>query len=83
MTGTDRPAVSTGIGWLPALGVALAALYPAVHGAYWAIPLTGAAAWAGVGVWRAVQLLGMIHGHLWWRDVEVPANDDAQEDDAR
>ncbi|MEU0078453.1 hypothetical protein ABZY58_11205 [Micromonospora tulbaghiae] len=81
VTSSEQPALRTGLGWLPALGIAAVGLYPVVHGAYWAIPVTAAAAWAGVGVWRAVRLLGMIHAHQWWRDVEVPAADDTQEVD--
>jgi hypothetical protein len=47
-----------------------------VHGVYWAIPVTAAATATGIGVWKAVQLLGLVLNHLHWRDVEVPAADD-------
>ncbi|MGW4295164.1 hypothetical protein ACWEH1_19190 [Micromonospora chersina] len=57
--------------------VAVAAgLYPAMHGVYWAIPLTIAAVGGAIGIWRAVVLLGMVMNHLHWRDIEVPAADD-------
>jgi hypothetical protein len=68
--------LSTGIGWAGALVVVVAGIYPAVQGVYWAIPASAAAAATGIGVWRAVQLLGMILNHLHWRDIEVPADDD-------
>ncbi|MCI4066070.1 hypothetical protein MRQ36_27400 [Micromonospora sp. R77] len=72
---TSKP-LSTSISWPAALVVALAGLYPAVQGAYWAIPVTAAATATGIGMWKAVQLLGLILNHLHWRDVEVPAADD-------
>jgi hypothetical protein len=72
----DRPAISTSMRWPAVLVVVLAALYPAVHGVYWAIPVTAAATATGIGVWKAVQLLGLVLNHLHWRDVEVPAADD-------
>lgn len=75
-TADEQPAVSISLGWLPALGVAAAALYPALQGAYWAMPLSGAAAWAGIGVWRIVHIQGLILNHMHWRDVEVPASDE-------
>ncbi|MEU3456923.1 hypothetical protein ABZ671_25480 [Micromonospora sp. NPDC006766] len=65
--------ISTGIGWAGALVAVFAGLYPGLHGAYWAIPLTIAAVGGAIGIWRAVVLLGMIINHLHWRDVEVPA----------
>ncbi|MCG5464307.1 hypothetical protein MED01_002473 [Micromonospora sp. MED01] len=71
----DKP-VQTGIGWGGALVVILAGLYPAFHEVYWAIPVTAAATATGIGVWRAVQILGLTLNHLHWRDVEVPAADD-------
>ncbi|MGY0002600.1 hypothetical protein [Micromonospora sp. I033] len=73
---TDKAAISTSISWPAALVVVLGGLYPAVHGAYWAIPVTAAAIATGIGVWKAVQLLGLILNHMHWRDVEVPAADD-------
>ncbi|MBM0229245.1 hypothetical protein [Micromonospora sp. ATA51] len=73
---SDKPTVSTGIGWAGALVAVLAGLYPALHGVYWAIPVTAAAAAGAIGIWRAVQLLGLILNHLYWRDIEVPATDD-------
>lgn len=68
--------VSTGIGWGGALAVILVGLSPALFGAAWAIPLTAAATATGVGVWRAVHILGLVLNHLHWRDIEVPAADD-------
>jgi hypothetical protein len=37
-------------------GLIACALYPAVHGVYWAVPLTGAAVAGAMGVWRLVRL---------------------------
>ncbi|MEV1315455.1 hypothetical protein AB0J14_05140 [Micromonospora arborensis] len=71
----DKP-LSTTISWPALLVVVLAGLYPAVHGAYWAIPLTAAATATGIGAWKAVQFLGLVLNHLHWRDIEVPAADD-------
>ncbi|MBM0239367.1 hypothetical protein JNW88_23510 [Micromonospora sp. ATA32] len=71
----DKP-ISTAISWPAVLVVVLAGSYPAMHGVYWAIPVTAAATATGIGVWKGVQLLGMILNHMHWRDVEVPADDD-------
>lgn len=71
----SRP-ISTGMGWLAALGVIAAFIWPALYGAHWASLLTAAVTATGIGVWRGVVLLGMILNHLHWRDVEVPAADD-------
>ncbi|MEV0214383.1 hypothetical protein [Micromonospora sp. NPDC050695] len=68
--------IQTGIGWGGALAVIVVGLSPALFDAAWAIPLTAAATAAAVGVWRAVQILGLTLNHLHWRDVEVPAADD-------
>ncbi|MGW0506929.1 hypothetical protein [Micromonospora sp. NPDC003241] len=73
------PTVSTGIGLLPALGVALAVLWPVFTGALWAAPLSGLVAWAAIGVWRLVQMQGMVVNHLHWRDVEMPTGSSEQE----
>ncbi|MET8278369.1 hypothetical protein [Micromonospora sp. NPDC005174] len=71
----DKP-VQTGIGWGGGVVVILAGLYPAFHGVYWAIPVTAAATATGIGVWKAVQILGLVLEHQRWRDIEVPAADD-------
>ncbi len=71
----DKPP-STAISWPAALVVVLAGLFPAFYGAYWAMPLTAAATATGIGVWKAVQILGATLNHLHWRDIEVPAADD-------
>ncbi|MFG1802613.1 hypothetical protein ACGFI4_20955 [Micromonospora carbonacea] len=76
MANTDHKPLSTGITWGGVVAVVLLGLWPALHGAYWAIPLTAGVTATGIGVWRAVQILGLILNHLHWRDVEVPANDD-------
>lgn len=73
---TEGKPLSTTISWPAVVVVALAGLYPAFHGVYWAIPLTAAATATGIGVWKAVQFLGLVLNHLHWRDVEVPADDD-------
>jgi hypothetical protein len=49
---TSKP-VSTSISWPAVLVVALAGLYPALQGTYWAIPVTAAATATGIGVWKA------------------------------
>lgn len=71
----DKP-ISAAISWQAIAAVVLIGLYPAVHGVYWAIPVTMAATATGIGVWQGVKFLGMIVNHLHWRDVEVPAADD-------
>jgi hypothetical protein len=71
--GADKP-LSTTISLPAILVVVLAGAYPAIHGVYWAIPVTAAAA-TGTGAWKGVQLLGLILNHLRWRDIEVPAAD--------
>jgi hypothetical protein len=73
--GADKP-LSTTISLPAILVVVLAGAYPAIHGVYWAIPVTAAATATGIGVWKGVQLLGLILKHLHWRDIEVPAADD-------
>ncbi|MGC5022942.1 hypothetical protein [Micromonospora sp. DT47] len=75
-TPAEPKPLSTGITWSGVAAVVLISLWPALHGVYWAIPLTGAAVTIGIGVWRGVVILGMIINHLRWRDIEVPANDD-------
>ncbi len=42
-------------GWGIAM-VLLCAVFPALHGVYWAIPLSGAAASAAIAAWRLVAL---------------------------
>ncbi|RNH94192.1 hypothetical protein EEZ25_31725 [Micromonospora aurantiaca] len=74
-SGADKP-LSTTISLPAILVVVLASAYPAFHGVYWAIPVTAAATATGIGVWKAVQLLGLMLNHLHWRDIEVPAADD-------
>ncbi|MEV5211257.1 hypothetical protein AB0K35_27675 [Micromonospora sp. NPDC053740] len=73
--GADKP-LSTTISWPAVLVVALAGLCPAFLGVYWAIPVTAAATATGIGVWKAVQFLGLVLEHQRWRDIEVPAADD-------
>lgn len=42
-------------GWGIAV-VLLCALYPALHGVYWAVPVSGAATSAALACWRLVAL---------------------------
>jgi Na+(H+)/acetate symporter ActP len=69
----DDLAVSTGIGWGSAFVVIVAAVYPALLGVYWAIPIAAGAVAAAIGIWRGVRILAMMLNHMYWRDLEVPA----------
>lgn len=62
MTRGRRPGRRHITGW-GVVTVLLCAAFPALHGVYWAVPLTGAAASAAIAGWRLVALIEASHDH--------------------
>ena len=71
-----RKPTRTAITWGGVAVVVAVGVLTALSAAPWAAYMSMGAVAAGIGVWRAVQLLGTIVDHLHWRDVEVPAEAD-------